>query len=331
VIVETREHVPPGRVSPGNFKAMRTITTLIPLLLAAVTGRGQSAGPVYYWPLDEAEGTTAQELMAGQHGTVLGEAAWYPSGGHHGGAIRFNAVDQRITVGACEITSGTGFAISVWVKPDMVSGNERMVVAKTIGPQPDDQAWSLSFVNATALRFRLRLAGTTHVITTSPLSIFSGAWYHVVGTYDGAQMKLYVNGSMLTSTSVTGALGFNPDSPAAIGAQFTGTAPFSGWVDDLRIYDHGLSDQEIYDLLLGDVVTGMDDLDQPWVDGSGHLRVPGGPWSEVEVFDLAGRMAMPRRSLQNADAVAIDGLAPGIHLVRLLAPGRETTRRVFIP
>lgn len=311
---------------------MKTITTLVPLLLAVSTASAQTAGLVYYWPLDEAEGTVAQDLSGGQHGTVLGGAVWHPSGGHHGGAIRFNEVTQRITMGACEITTGgTGFSISVWVKPDMVSGNERMVVAKTIGPQPIDQAWSLSFVNATALRFRLRLAGTTHELTTSQLSIFSGAWYHVVGSYNGSQMKLHVNGSLLATLPVTGTVGFHPDSPASIGAQYTGTAPFSGWVDDVRIYDHGLSDQEIFDLLLGDVVTGVDDVGQPWVDGSGYLRLPNGTWSTVGVFDLTGRMVVPHRSLQGADAVPAEGLTSGIYLVHMAAPGREATRRVLVP
>ncbi len=311
---------------------MKTIFTLVPMLLAVFSASAQTAGLVYYWPLDEADGVVAQDLSGGQHGTVVGGATWYPSGGHHGGAIRFDQVTQRITMGACDITTGgNGFSISVWVKPDMVSGNERMVVAKTIGPQPIDQAWSLSFVNATALRFRLQLAGTTHVLTTSQLSIFSGAWYHVVGSYNGTQMKLHVNGSLLATLSVTGTVGYNPDSPASIGAQSTGTAPFSGWVDDVRIYDHGLSDQEIFDLLLGDITTAVEDVTQPYVDGSGHLRLPGGAWSTMSVFDLTGRMVVPRRTLQGADAVPADGLISGVYLVHMAAPGRELTRRVYIP
>lgn len=311
---------------------MKQLIPLVPLLSAVLSVTAQSPGPVYHWPLDETEGIVAQDLSGGQHGTVIGGATWHPSAGHHGGAIRFDQVSQRITMGACDITtSGNGFSISVWVKPDMVSGNERMVVAKTIGPQAIDQAWSLSFVNATALRFRLRLAGTTHELTTSQLSIFSGAWYHVVGSYNGSQMKLHVNGSLLATLSVSGTVGFHPDSPASIGAQFTGTAPFSGWVDDLRIYDHGLSDQEIFDLLLGEVATAVDDAQQPYLDGTGYLRLPGSGWSTVSVFDLTGRSVVSHRTLQGADAVPADGLTSGVYLVHMAASGRESTRRVYIP
>lgn len=310
---------------------MTIILKLVPVLMAIGSVSAQTTGLVYYWPLDETEGEVAHDLSGGQHGAVQGGAAWQPTGGHHGGAIRLNTVTQRINLPACDMTTGgTGFSISTWVKPDMVSGNERMVIAKTIGPQPMDQAWSLSFVNATALRFRLRTAGTTHELTTTQLSIFSGAWYHLVCTYDGAHMRVHVNGSLLASLPVTGTIGFHPESPAAIGAQFTGLAPFSGWVDDVRIYDHGLSSQEIFDLLLGDVVTGMEEEPAPYVDGNGLLRIPTDTWTDAEVFDLAGRSVVARRPLQG-NVLSMAHLATGVHLVHLIGPGREATRKVFKP
>jgi hypothetical protein len=40
--------------------------------------------------------------------------------------------------------------------------------------------------------------------TTPAQALTSNAWYHIVGTYDGATIKLYVNNSMVQSTNYTG-------------------------------------------------------------------------------------------------------------------------------
>lgn len=70
-------------------------------------------------------------------------------------------------------------------------------------------------------------------------------WYHVVGTYDGSYMTIYVNGVNETSDVKTGNINQNNE-PVTIGAtsvdQFR---EFSGSIDDIRIYDRALSDTEV--------------------------------------------------------------------------------------
>ncbi|MCU0320628.1 MAG: LamG domain-containing protein [Flavobacteriales bacterium] len=229
------------------------------------------APPMFHWPLDETSGTVAADIQGGQDGSLQGGVVWAPEDGHHQGAARFDGVNDRILLGPCDITSGgPGFSLSLWVKPDFVTGMERTLAYKAVGTSASDHIWSLAFVNATALRFRLRTGGTTTELMSPPGTLFSGVWYHVVASYTGTQLRIHVNGALMASTNASGTQGFHPQSPASIGATPSGSAPFSGWIDDVRIYDRGLSDGEIFDLLfetLNTAVAEEREEDQwPWDD-----------------------------------------------------------------
>jgi hypothetical protein len=68
-------------------------------------------------------------------------------------------------------------------------------------------------------------------------------WYFVVGTYNGSKITLYVDGTPIQSTTVTGAIlnGANPE--FWIGADCTDGACrfFNGTIEDVRVYNTALS------------------------------------------------------------------------------------------
>jgi hypothetical protein len=70
-------------------------------------------------------------------------------------------------------------------------------------------------------------------------------WHHYVGTYDGYEIKLYIDGSPVgTPTLRTG--GINDDTgPLYIGRDDGQSAYFDGLIDEVTIYDRALSDSEI--------------------------------------------------------------------------------------
>lgn len=73
-------------------------------------------------------------------------------------------------------------------------------------------------------------------------------WSFITGTYDGANMKLYVNGVMEDLISVAGVLNQN-DQGLLIGVRLGLLSDsFNGQLDDIRIYDRSLSETEIWEL-----------------------------------------------------------------------------------
>lgn len=286
--------------------------------------------PRFHWLLNETNGTAAADVYGGTPGLLQGGPTWAPGAGHHSGACRFDGVDDRIILGPCDMTTGTGeFSFSVWVKPDFVTAMDRTILAKTIGPGAQDHIWSMTFVSASALRFRLRTGAVTTQLSTPPSSIFSGIWYHVVGAYDGSAMRIYLNGALMAETPATGSMGFHPQAPASVAALSTGAAPFSGWVDDIRLYDVGLSQQEVIDILLEEELTTA--VMPPMREDIGMNRsdLLRENWTSTVLFDAMGR-SVERPSFDPVRGMDLSGLAPGLYLVCLQEQGHRATWPIMV-
>ena len=94
--------------------------------------------------------------------------------------------------------------------------------------------------------------GTDAVHVISDTTVKTNIWYHAALMYDGADLKLYING-MLEDVN------YNPGGPADIGncafdigANGEHDGFFDGAIDEVNIYDRALSECEIerqYDLI----------------------------------------------------------------------------------
>ncbi len=307
---------PDPAISPMT-RSIFLVTTLALLLTEA---SGQLPG-IHHWPLNEAEGNTAWDHVGAAHGTVVGNTSWDPAAGRFAGAARFDGASGRIQAGACDLTNGGGaFSISLWVKPDFVTGMERSLIAKANGP--NDIVWSLTLVNATAIRFQLLTAGQLTEVATTPSLITSGTWYFIVGTYDGAHASIYVNGSLIASTVATGTIGHHPSIPVAMGALHGGQKPFSGWLDDVRIHDQALSGEEVLYLLFESVSVGV---------APTPATAPVN-WTLAEVLDVQGRLlgvVHPPRSVWPHTTWGLP--SGGVYVVRWHSAEGVRTQRMFAP
>lgn len=309
---------------------MARLSTL-PAALLLLTSAAAQSDAVFHWPLDETSGTIVHDIVSGSHGILVAGASLAPDEGRHGGAVRFDGAIDRIDLPPCDITSGgQGFSISLWVKPDMVSGAERVLIAKASGAGTNQHLWSLSIVDGSAVRFRLRAGNSTTELTTPPSSMFSGAWYHVSGSYDGSSMRIHVNGALIAFGQKSGMVGFNPEMPASMGARNDGTAPFSGWIDHVRIYDRGLSDEEIFAQVLEDVTTSIGP-EVPWYwDGEG-LVVGASGWQRMRLHDAGGRLVLEQRVTSDRDMLRTASLARGVYVLVLQDGPRSHAQRVVVP
>ncbi|MFZ0034844.1 MAG: LamG domain-containing protein, partial [Sedimentisphaerales bacterium] len=73
-------------------------------------------------------------------------------------------------------------------------------------------------------------------------------WHHVAGTYDGTQLRLYVDGKLVTSIMRTGVIATTTFT-VSIGRNSEATGRlFNGTIDDVRIYHGALPTSEIVKL-----------------------------------------------------------------------------------
>ncbi|MEQ9090207.1 MAG: LamG-like jellyroll fold domain-containing protein [Balneola sp.] len=73
-----------------------------------------------------------------------------------------------------------------------------------------------------------------------------GYWMHVAGTYDGGKAKLYINGELVAEEEFRIKLNLS-NSGVFIGSEENGTAPFFGSMDELRVYNYPIEQEEIQD------------------------------------------------------------------------------------
>jgi len=75
-----------------------------------------------------------------------------------------------------------------------------------------------------------------------------GAWYHVVGTYDGVVQSLYVNGELVaTATEQKAGIHYPPQAPVEIGAYHDKDEYFrlNGMLHEVAVYERRLSEAEV--------------------------------------------------------------------------------------
>ena len=77
-----------------------------------------------------------------------------------------------------------------------------------------------------------------------PSALPVGAWSHLAMTYDGAPVRLFVNGVQVASLPLTGSIAPS-GSPLWIGGNSPYGEYFNGRIDEVRVYRAALSQAEI--------------------------------------------------------------------------------------
>jgi len=87
------------------------------------------------------------------------------------------------------------FSLSAWVNVDAI-GNTMWVQGslKTAGTTTVKGGYSLAVHSSGKVRFGLRNNGSQSSFLEGTTVLTPGVWYHIVGTYDGATQRVYVNG-----------------------------------------------------------------------------------------------------------------------------------------
>lgn len=86
-------------------------------------------------------------------------------------------------------------------------------------------------------------------------TLATGTWYHIAATWDGSVAKLYMNGSQVASWTTLNTGTKKTATNLSLGGNVAGSSTrLRGRLNDVRIYDHCLSAQEVKDLSRGLIV-----------------------------------------------------------------------------
>ncbi len=133
--------------------------------------------------------------------------------------------------------------LEAWVRPTTTDSTWRTIVTKeTAG----NLTYGLFSNSDTARPAGISTIGNQYVqsITRGPAALPRSSWRHLATTYDGASLRLYVNGALVSSTAVSGAMA-NSSGALKIGGNAVWPEWFAGRIDDLRVYNRALSASEL--------------------------------------------------------------------------------------
>ena len=181
-----------------------------------------------------------------------------PIPGVIGGAMEFHGKGvsggggDYINCGSDATMSVSGpISIAIWLRPGAVDpeakGTETAPLAKALNP---DWSWQLRYgwnSSKPFMGFQFQATGGSVWVYVNQ-NLTRDEWCHVAGTYDGATLKCYLNGTETDSKSMSGFAGGS--CPLLIGSDGWG-CDWIGGIDDVRIYDRALTAEEIRNAMRG--------------------------------------------------------------------------------
>ena len=199
-----------------------------------------TAGLQSYWRLGESSGTTAADELGAADATY--------SGTHTLGAAGLLAqdVDTAVTLGSAgQVSAGdvydfagtAPFSLEAWAKPSTVDALVyRRVFDKSSGGASEGY---LVWIGPGGIGAARTSGGTNDFVLGGVPAV--GQTSHIVVTYDGATLRLYVDGALVDEAASTRALA-NTTRALLLGADSDGNAQqFLGELDEAAVYDVALS------------------------------------------------------------------------------------------
>ena len=202
--------------------------------------------PIAFYPFS---GNAEDESGFGNHGTLYGAALVSDRFGNPEQAYSFDGVNDRIQVpNSSMLNFQEAISISFWMTVDGFFSRE----AHPISHGSWENRWKISIIPEKKLRWTVKTDNPTNSgikDLDSILELAGGTLYHVVVTFDGYTMAIYFDGALDKQAPWSGRI-LKTSLDMTIGQVLPNNSQynFKGVLDDIRLYDYALTEQEIQNL-----------------------------------------------------------------------------------
>ena len=201
----------------------------------AAVGQNLDDSETAHWSFDEGNGSILIDNSEyGNNGTIYG-ATW--TKGKYGKALSFDGVNNYVSIPNSPILNpDSDLSVEAWIYP-LDTDREYQIIGKNkqfmLRIDPSYDLGTVSFFVWINGYPEPRARG---------IVLPANVWSHVVGTYNGVQVKIYVNGQLAGSSYRSGLID-NTTNPVTIGNIYGHY--FTGSIDEVHIYNRALSEQEV--------------------------------------------------------------------------------------
>ncbi|MGA5898490.1 exo-alpha-sialidase [Streptomyces venetus] len=192
--------------------------------------------------------TTRDAAPGARPAAVLGGAR--PTTGVRGGALSFDGGDDAVRLPyRSRLPLGEGdFTASLFFRYTATTGEQPFLWMGGIGTtQP--QIWLRGEPASDRVRALITTRSGATTVRTASVSTAGahndGRWHHLVLRRGGGSLTLFLDGSPLSTPDVAGSVSRNSPFGVHIGQRMDSRAFLTGAVDDVRVWDRALSDEEL--------------------------------------------------------------------------------------
>ena len=218
-----------------------TWATAINRAHAAEAALGGEPGLVGCWSFDEGDGNAVKDSSKSGHDGAISGAKRVK--GVVGSALEFNGVSDFANVSS----PGSGLvdkAVSVeaWIQSAGNNVNANLVFA---GPESLDYG---IWIQGGRFFAGIWNSDGAQYSVVSPSGPTPGQWYHVAMTCDfntDKTVKLYIDGKLISTSPAVGTAIRSAHTTIDIGGRTPNASYFNGIIDDVKIYNRALSEEEI--------------------------------------------------------------------------------------
>jgi hypothetical protein len=175
------------------------------------------------------------------HGTIVGEPTFVEGPAGYGTAMAFDGVDDYVDFGNDPLFDITEqVSLAVWVNAnDMLNGEHNPWLGK------GDHCYAIKHQSGNYLEFFIYDGGWHSTVFTDYDESMNGEWYHTAGTYDGIELKFYLDGEVVATLDHEGSIETR-EHPVTMGTNSeAGGRFYDGALDEAVIYNRALSAGEI--------------------------------------------------------------------------------------
>ncbi len=219
---------------------------------------------VAHYRLDETSGTVAHDATPfANHGTLqdFGDDPWI-SGGKRGGALHYTTTEPTggivVPAAAQNAFDQHSFTVSLWMRAaentyGPTSAENAYLIHKGVFAAADGgKWWGIQLHHNGNINFSIddNVVKTDASANANDVGLFSGEWKHVVAVRDrdAVKTKLYVDGVLVAEAEDGTTEGISmPEMDLTIGNSRE-NRPFRDDLDDVRLYNYALSEDEILEL-----------------------------------------------------------------------------------
>ena len=201
---------------------------------------------VAWWEFDKADGRKVIDSSGNDLDGKLVGGAKIVTDSERGNVLSLDGDGDYVDCGNDSAFGITGsITVACWIKVNAFDKEYQSIVARGI------LSWRIYREGSTNNLSFVCYGLSNDTCTSVSRDVSDGKWHHVVGTYDGQKICLYIDGNINNSMNATGLMNLDEENVYIGTINREVSSEFNGLIDDVRIYSYALSEAEVAAIYAG--------------------------------------------------------------------------------